>query len=811
MRINKLFFHVFSVLVVFCAIGAGCSSNSTQTESTGTEQDPGTELTQGLISGIKVIGDTIAAPLSLTSGGPAGLNAYLGTASSLDFCLPSLTPETKCKETGAASFAASCTEDIRTPGGTSFRYGGTVTFKSCGAYNLYGPLSFQALLDEIPNQCLFQKDCPVPISLNLELSALPETTLLLNGKAIHSLHAFFECNLYRGEIDCLPKSLTGIFDGKSCGLEGETVSCVSTNLEDDIDPDHDGIPNNTDNCPSDFNPHQSDTDGDGIGDWCDDNVTGRSEDQLACDSKIGEQTCIAETDGDCCEGQYCGAEGTCQRCNDIFGVVGLSCRQGHPNDCCPGQYCRDNNECTPCPLNELDQRYDFATSNDPEIYGRDGVHAPCSSDAECQSRAASGEFNSDLLASGFPITDPSTYICAHFGGSYAGEIFGCRTHIPVDPACPALLPPAEIVTSCDVDKIYNCSNAMTFTQINDPNAACHALIQQTSDPSATGSCEGICCAVSCGGTESDCSTSGTDYCTSMFGFNSVCFDGCCLHAPDTGGNTCGGAPTCSIDSDCNVTVTAGPRELPPPGAFVCNNGCCEEAGGGSCSPAFLSCSQYPNPDAYCADVVGPNSACGGTGCCELPPQELCNDGIDNNDNQLIDCEDPGCQYDSACFEFNCENGFDDDEDLLTDCDDTDCSQNPSCVVCPSGLTGAEEQCFQAGCAEGDYCNYGSGCCQPVVCGDFNCSYPDETCDSCAQDCGSCPESDCSDGIDNNNDTFTDCADFSCMMQTCASEPLSFCNFSGSCQPSTCGDFFCDPTEFCICETDCGPCAPHIGP
>lgn len=54
--------------------------------------------------------------------------------------------------------------------------------------------------------------------------------------------------------------------------------------------------------------------------------------------------------------------------------------------------------------------------------------------------------------------------------------------------------------------------------------------------------------------------------------------------------------------------------------------------------------------------------------------EICNDGLDNNNNGLMDCDDPGCEAYAGCFpESDCENGLDDDLDGLADCDDTDCS------------------------------------------------------------------------------------------------------------------------------------------
>jgi hypothetical protein len=64
--------------------------------------------------------------------------------------------------------------------------------------------------------------------------------------------------------------------------------------------------------------------------------------------------------------------------------------------------------------------------------------------------------------------------------------------------------------------------------------------------------------------------------------------------------------------------------------------------------------------------------------------EICDDGQDNNNNGLIDCDDPGCDSYAGCSpESECDNGLDDDLDGLTDCDDPDCESWSSQSVNPS--------------------------------------------------------------------------------------------------------------------------------
>jgi hypothetical protein len=56
-----------------------------------------------------------------------------------------------------------------------------------------------------------------------------------------------------------------------------------------------------------------------------------------------------------------------------------------------------------------------------------------------------------------------------------------------------------------------------------------------------------------------------------------------------------------------------------------------------------------------------------------PHTELdCSDGVDNDDDGLLDCEDGDCASDEICGELICDDGLDGDGDGLTDCEDDDC-------------------------------------------------------------------------------------------------------------------------------------------
>lgn len=92
-------------------------------------------------------------------------------------------------------------------------------------------------------------------------------------------------------------------------------------------------------------------------------------------------------------------------------------------------------------------------------------------------------------------------------------------------------------------------------------------------------------------------------------------------------------------------------------------------------------------------LFGPLHACdeiGGTpGICiptEFPTESTCDDGVDNDCDQLVDCDDPACDDDAACMvcvpteanETVCDDGIDSDCDGDADCADADCTGDAAC-------------------------------------------------------------------------------------------------------------------------------------
>ena len=71
----------------------------------------------------------------------------------------------------------------------------------------------------------------------------------------------------------------------------------------------------------------------------------------------------------------------------------------------------------------------------------------------------------------------------------------------------------------------------------------------------------------------------------------------------------------------------------------------------------------------------------------LPPFEIdCDNGIDDDGDGLIDCEDPDCLNSNTCLVEICNNGIDDDGDGFIDCADAECQQITTCVeICDNGV------------------------------------------------------------------------------------------------------------------------------
>ena len=173
--------------------------------------------------------------------------------------------------------------------------------------------------------------------------------------------------------------------------------------------------------------------------------------------------------------------------------------------------------------------------------------------------------------------------------------------------------------------------------------------------------------------------------------------------------------------------------------------------------------------------------CGSPAGSEVPGV-TCQDGGDNDCDGQTDCADADCVADMAC---SCGNGTcvsgENPCNCPQDCGAPPADETPG-ATCQDGL---DNDCDgQTVCADS-----GCGCDLSCSCGDASCTDGETSC-NCPQDCGQplVHETFCRDGVDNDCDGLTDCDD-----SECAS--FLFC---------TCGDGACSsPENQCTCPEDCG--------
>ena len=150
--------------------------------------------------------------------------------------------------------------------------------------------------------------------------------------------------------------------------------------------------------------------------------------------------------------------------------------------------------------------------------------------------------------------------------------------------------------------------------------------------------------------------------------------------------------------------------------------------------------------------------------------EICTNGVDDDGDFFIDCQDSDCKTHPSCSskpQEECTNGKDDDLDNLTDCNDPDCFNHPACKVLPENCTNgvdddgdglidcADPWCFKhPDCqAKKEVCNNGK---DDDGDGLVDCNDPD-----CRNDPGCKKNENCTNGVDDDGDGFTDCQDSDC--------------------------------------------------
>lgn len=143
---------------------------------------------------------------------------------------------------------------------------------------------------------------------------------------------------------------------------------------------------------------------------------------------------------------------------------------------------------------------------------------------------------------------------------------------------------------------------------------------------------------------------------------------------------------------------------------------------------------------------------------DLPRDEICQDGRDNDQDGQTDCLDPDCSDLESCDE-DCSDGLDNDQDELVDCQDPECEgQEPCLEVCDDGLDNDEDgwlDCLDPECRDHKSCRED---CYDQLDNDqdglVDCHDPE------CEDLITCEEH-CDNGEDDNRDGLVDCADPRC--------------------------------------------------
>jgi hypothetical protein len=223
---------------------------------------------------------------------------------------------------------------------------------------------------------------------------------------------------------------------------------------------------------------------------------------------------------------------------------------------------------------------------------------------------------------------------------------------------------------------------------------------------------------------------------------------------------------------------------------------CDTEGGSSGSPVLATSSHRVIALHHCAFC--PNRGVPIHLVYDQIAQHLgfCGDGTCNGSEDSCSCpEDCGSPPGS---EQLCSDGLDDDCDGSVDCDDVDCTADPACVCDGDGACEIGEDCIS--CPSDCISGSGGG----AVCGNGICETADgEDCRSCSADCN---------GLTSGPKPYRFCcgADIDCSDSRCAEGGLQCTSVPASGDPFCCGDGACEGDENSLnCELDCGE-APFCG-
>jgi hypothetical protein len=136
--------------------------------------------------------------------------------------------------------------------------------------------------------------------------------------------------------------------------------------------------------------------------------------------------------------------------------------------------------------------------------------------------------------------------------------------------------------------------------------------------------------------------------------------------------------------------------------------------------------------------------------------------------------------------------------------DNDCGSGYQCIQQQAGFDGG--LCFQIGQCKPEICNGIDDDCDGVVDDGFDLQHDVANCGACGHACdpgnecdgGVCRESNCEDGIDNDHNGLTDCADPNCPGRACSATDAGLnCGTTWTLDAGT-------PDSGCTSDAGCGP-------
>jgi S-layer homology domain len=205
--------------------------------------------------------------------------------------------------------------------------------------------------------------------------------------------------------------------------------------------------------------------------------------------------------------------------------------------------------------------------------------------------------------------------------------------------------------------------------------------------------------------------------------------------------------------------------------------------------------------------------CWQTDACDVPDVEsLCDDGVDNDDDGAVDCADADCAAYPVCQTASelCTDAMDNDGDSLVDCADPDCAAHTFCLspetLCDDGQDNDNDG--QADCNDAD-CNGDAACsAQQEICDDDTDNDGDGLIDCADPNCVTSPAchvpEDCDDGVDNDGDGLVDCYDADCASAPVCTGPTTETHCTDGLDDDGDGDVDCADPD-CATTSPCDRC------